>query len=78
MVGRAVDDRPLDQGPGGQAGPQPGLLGQEAAPADVVPAIPLDPFPDLVISNTRQIGGPAGHNFAFGPWVNMNAFFLRH
>ena len=52
------------------------IEGQKAL-SDVVPAIPLDPFPDVVISNTRTVGGPVGHNFVFGPFVNMNEFFVR-
>jgi peptide/nickel transport system substrate-binding protein len=44
--------------------------------AELVPAIPVDPFPDIIIYSDK-IGGPVLHNPSFGPWFNMNEWFLR-
>jgi len=45
--------------------------------ADIVSSLPLDPFPDVIVANTRLIGGPIDHNFVFGPWVNANDMFFK-
>lgn len=50
--------------------------GQDAI-AEEVPAIPVDPFPDVVIWNTKTIKGPVGHNFVFGPWWNSNEWWCE-
>ena len=47
------------------------------AVADNIPGLPIDPFPDIIVYNTAKIGGPVTHNFAFGPWVNANLWFLK-
>lgn len=44
--------------------------------AELVPALPVDPFPDIIVYSDK-LGGPVGHNPAFGPWFNMNEWFLR-
>lgn len=43
-----------------------------AALADGIPAIPVDPFPDIIVYNTAKLKGPIGHNFVYGPWYNVN------
>jgi peptide/nickel transport system substrate-binding protein len=48
-----------------------------SAVADGIPALPIDPFPDIIVYNTRLIGGPVGHNFGRGPFYNMNEWFLK-
>jgi peptide/nickel transport system substrate-binding protein len=48
--------------------------GQQAL-ADEVPALPVDPFPDVLIYNSAKLNGPIDHNFAFGPFVNMNEWW---
>jgi peptide/nickel transport system substrate-binding protein len=48
--------------------------------ADLVPAIPLDPFPDIVVVNSAKVGSEAGtfrHNFTRGPFVYANEWFLK-
>ena len=45
--------------------------------ADNVPGIPLDPFPDIIVMNTAKLGGPIGHNFAYGPWWNLNEWYAK-
>jgi peptide/nickel transport system substrate-binding protein len=55
-----------------------GLVKQgEQAVADGVPGLPIDPFPDIVVYNTGLIGGPVTHNFAYGPFFNMNEWYLK-
>jgi len=52
----------------------------QAILADQVPALPLDPFPDIVVINSSKIGVEGGtfqHNFAYGPFVYMNTWFLK-
>ena len=48
--------------------------GQKAL-ADELPGLPVDPFPDVLIYNSAKLNGPIGHNFAFGPFVNMNEWW---
>ena len=50
--------------------------GQQAL-ADTIPGLPVDPFPDIIVYNTRLIGGPVRHNFATGPFVYANEWFLK-
>jgi peptide/nickel transport system substrate-binding protein len=45
--------------------------------ADVLPGLPLDNFPDIIVWNKSLIGGPVKHNAAFGPWVNMNEWYRK-
>jgi peptide/nickel transport system substrate-binding protein len=48
--------------------------------ADLVPNIPLDPFPDIVIVNSDRVGSESGtfrHNFAYGPFIYSNEWFLK-
>jgi ABC-type transport system substrate-binding protein len=49
---------------------------QNAIAADVT-SLPVDPFPDIVAYNPAKVGGPVGHNLAFGPWHNMHEWFLK-
>jgi peptide/nickel transport system substrate-binding protein len=54
-------------------------LGQSIL-ADQVPALPLDPFPDIVVINSSKIGVEGGtfqHNFAYGPFTYMNTWFAK-
>jgi peptide/nickel transport system substrate-binding protein len=44
--------------------------------SELVPALPLDPFPDIIVYSDK-IGGPVGHNPSFGAFYNMNEWFLR-
>jgi peptide/nickel transport system substrate-binding protein len=48
--------------------------GQEAL-AEAVPAIPIDPFPDVIIYNTAVIHGDVDHNTTYGPFDNMNEWW---
>jgi peptide/nickel transport system substrate-binding protein len=52
----------------------------QAILADQVPAIPLDPFPDILVINSSKIGVVGGtfqHNFAYGPFVYMNTWYAK-
>jgi len=52
----------------------------DARLADLMPALPLDPFPDIVIIHTDKLGVQGGkflHNFAYGPYTYMNTWFLK-
>jgi len=42
----------------------------------LVPALPIDPFPDIVVTSDK-LGGPIGHNPAAGPWYNVNEWYLK-
>ena len=48
--------------------------GQQAL-ADELPGLPIDPFPDVLIYNSAKLNGPIDHNFAFGPFWNMNEWW---
>jgi peptide/nickel transport system substrate-binding protein len=48
--------------------------GQQAL-ADELPGLPIDPFPDVLIYNSAKLHGPIDHNFAFGPFVNVNQWW---
>jgi len=48
--------------------------------AELVPVIPLDAFPDIVVVNTDRIGVEGGtfqHNLAFGPFTYLNTWFAK-
>jgi peptide/nickel transport system substrate-binding protein len=52
----------------------------DARLADLVPALPLDPFPDIVIVHTDKlgvVGGTFQHNFAYGPYTYMNTWYMK-
>lgn len=51
--------------------------GQKAL-ADELPGLPIDPFPDVLIYNSAKLNGPIGHNFAYGPFVNMNEWWCTN
>ena len=58
---------------------QDAIQGQKIL-SDIVPALPLDPFPDIVILNSAKIASDTGsfrHNFAFGPFIYANDWFLK-
>ncbi len=48
--------------------------------AEAVPALPIDPFPDIIAyRDTIQVagGGPVKHNLSFGPWYYAHTWFLK-
>ncbi len=48
--------------------------------AELVPAIPLVALPDVVVVNTAKLGAEGGtfsHNLAYGPYVYLNAWYLK-
>ncbi len=48
--------------------------------ADLVPALPVDPFPDILVINSDKLGTQQGtfqHNFAYGPFTYLNYWFLK-
>jgi peptide/nickel transport system substrate-binding protein len=50
------------------------------AVANLVPGIPLDPFPDILVVNTDKLGVEGGtfqHNFAYGMFTYMNTWYLK-
>ncbi len=49
----------------------------QAALAEAVPAIPIDPFPDIIIYNSAKLKGPIGHNFVYGPWHNVHEWYCE-
>lgn len=51
--------------------------GQKAL-AEELPGLPIDPFPDVLIYNSAKIKGPVDHNFAYGPFVNMNEWWCAN
>jgi peptide/nickel transport system substrate-binding protein len=44
----------------------------QARVAELVPAIPIDPFPDIIAYSGDAFTGPVKHNPSFGPWVFAN------
>jgi hypothetical protein len=53
--------------------------GQELL-STLVPALPLDPFPDIVVVNSAKYGAEGGtfaHNFAYGPYTYLNTWFAK-
>lgn len=54
-------------------------LAKEAQTAlgELVPAIPIDPFPDIIAYSSDKIGGDVKHNPSFGPWVFANTWFAK-
>jgi peptide/nickel transport system substrate-binding protein len=53
------------------------IQGQKAL-ADELPGLPVDPFPDVLIYNSAKLHGPIDHNFAFGPFVNVNEWWCTN
>lgn len=49
----------------------------QAAVAEGVPAIPVDPFPDIIAFQEDVVGGTVRHNPSFGPWVYANTWFVK-
>jgi peptide/nickel transport system substrate-binding protein len=52
----------------------------QAILADLIPALPVDPFPDIIIVNSDKIGVVGGtfqHNFAYGPFTYMNTWYAK-
>jgi peptide/nickel transport system substrate-binding protein len=48
--------------------------GQDAL-SEAVPAIPIDPFPDVIIYNTSVIHGDIQHNTTYGPFDNIETWW---
>jgi ABC-type transport system substrate-binding protein len=48
--------------------------GQKAIAAEV-PALPIDPFPDIFVYNKAKLHGPLGNNVVYGPFWNMNEWW---
>ena len=54
------------------------LVGKgQAAIAEGVPAIPVDPFPDIIAYQEDVVGGSIRHNPSFGPWVYANTWSVK-
>lgn len=52
----------------------------QARLSELVPAIPLDPFPDILVINSDKIGVEGGkfqHNFSYGPFTYLNNWFAK-
>ncbi len=52
----------------------------QAVLAQLVPALPLDALPDILVVNTDQIGVEGGtfqHNLAYGPFTYLNTWYLK-
>jgi peptide/nickel transport system substrate-binding protein len=45
--------------------------------AEEVPALPIDPFPDVLVWNRARIGGPIGFNSSYSMFWNLNQWFCR-
>ena len=48
--------------------------------ATLVPAIPLVALPDIVVVNTDKLaieGGTFPHNLAYGPYSDLNDWYLK-
>ena len=49
--------------------------------ADLVPVIPLEPLPDILVINTAKLGIEGGstvpHNLAYGPFATMNTWYAK-
>jgi peptide/nickel transport system substrate-binding protein len=48
--------------------------------AELMPALPVDPFPDILVINSDKLGTQQGtfqHNFAYGPFTYLNYWFLK-
>jgi peptide/nickel transport system substrate-binding protein len=43
--------------------------------ADEVPAIPIDPLPNIVVWNNKALGGPIGDNPTYGMFWNINKWY---
>jgi len=50
--------------------------GQQAL-ADNLPALPLDPFPDILVYNADKFTGPVKHNYAYGPFTYANLWSIK-
>ncbi|MEA3056060.1 MAG: peptide/nickel transport system substrate-binding protein [Actinomycetota bacterium] len=48
--------------------------GQQAI-ADEVPAIPIDPLPNILVYNTAKIHGAGGSNVVYGPFAGLNEWW---
>ena len=52
----------------------------ESRLAELVPFLPLDPFPDIVVVNIDKIGTASGsfqHNLAYGPFAYLNSWYAK-
>jgi peptide/nickel transport system substrate-binding protein len=52
----------------------------QAILATDIPALPLDPFPDIIVINSDKLGTQTGtfqHNFAYGPFSFLNQWYLK-
>jgi hypothetical protein len=53
----------------------------QAQIANDVPALPVDPFPDIVVVNSAKFGYQGGstfpHNFATGPFTYLNYYYAK-
>jgi peptide/nickel transport system substrate-binding protein len=59
---------------------QADALQAQAILADLVPALPLEALPDVVVVNTGRLaveGGTFSHNLAYGPYVYLNGWYLK-
>jgi peptide/nickel transport system substrate-binding protein len=45
--------------------------------AEEVPALPIDPFPDLLVWNNARVGGPISFNSSYSMFWNLNQWFCR-
>jgi peptide/nickel transport system substrate-binding protein len=48
--------------------------------ANLVPGLPIDPFPDILVVNTDKLGVEGGtfqHNFSYGMFTYMNTWYLK-
>jgi peptide/nickel transport system substrate-binding protein len=52
----------------------------QALLANLIPTLPIDPFPDIVVVNSDKVGVAGGtfqHNFAYGPFTYMNTWYAK-
>jgi peptide/nickel transport system substrate-binding protein len=48
--------------------------------AELVPGLPIDPFPDILVINSDKIGVEGGtfqHNFSYGPFTYLNTWYAK-
>jgi peptide/nickel transport system substrate-binding protein len=58
---------------------QSAIAGQKVL-ADLIPALPIDPFPDIIIANSSVVGTETGsfkHDPPYGPFAYANEWFLK-
>ena len=69
----------VDSNPDQNARVASAIAGQKLL-GDLIPAMPIDPFPDIIVANSAVLGTETGtfkHDFAYGPYAYSNEWFIK-